>query len=96
MFASRARRPVITRYRYQGKKERAVANLKLEPAQFINEQELLEFLNATSNQIASLRRRGMPYLQVGNNLRMYFVPALLDWMTTHGRNQLDVKKYLDL
>jgi phage terminase Nu1 subunit (DNA packaging protein) len=58
----------------------------LQPDDFVNEDELLDFLNASSRQVASLRSRGMPYLQIGNNLRMYYIPKVLEWMITKSRN----------
>lgn len=59
----------------------------LDPAQFVNEEKLLNWLNVNSKQLTSIRQRGFPYIQVANKARMYYLPSVVEWLKSRERNK---------
>lgn len=57
----------------------------LNPAEFVNEEKLLGWLNINSKQLTSIRARGFPYIQVANNVRMYHLPSVVTWLKNRER-----------
>jgi hypothetical protein len=49
--------------------------------QIVTEQEILELTGLTRDQLDACRReRGLPFLQVGRNQRLYLEPDLMTWL----------------
>jgi hypothetical protein len=60
-------------------------NKNLMASDFVNESRLLDWLNVDSKQLASMRARGFPYIQMGNKARMYYLPSVVVWLKDRER-----------
>jgi len=64
----------------------------LNPNDFISESELLEWLSVNSKQLASMRTRGFPYIQVANLSRMYHTKSVIEWLKSREKRLGQKKK----